>query len=294
MFSVCLCARFQEAPKTSHLEAVKRIFRYIKGPTHLRLWHPKGTGVETIVYSDSDHAGDYVDRKSTSEPKNVNEALGDESWIVAMQEELNQFIANDIWELVPQPKNMTIIGTKWVFRNKLDENGIVSRNKARVLFTEDDSEITKDGKVIGNGIRENGLYVMKLVNNNAGEEEAIERKIKLDNDNLEDESIEVDEVVNIKESKSHPLEQSHRSTYQTTSSSPSESPTPTHVAPPPKLRFFIPMKLEPQELPSQQTPTHNLHVSIVNNWPPGPSNPSPPPRFSHPPSGFKHPPPPQP
>ncbi|GJT75948.1 retrovirus-related pol polyprotein from transposon TNT 1-94 [Tanacetum coccineum] len=67
------------------------------------------------------------------ELKNVNEALGDESWIVAMQEELNQFIANDVWELVPQPRNMTIIGTKWVFRNKLDENGIVSRNKARLV-----------------------------------------------------------------------------------------------------------------------------------------------------------------
>ncbi|GJW84324.1 retrovirus-related pol polyprotein from transposon TNT 1-94 [Tanacetum coccineum] len=70
---------------------------------------------------------------STIEPKNVNEALGDESWIVAMQEELNQFVANDIWELVPQPRNMTIIGTKWVFRNKLDENGVVSRNKARLV-----------------------------------------------------------------------------------------------------------------------------------------------------------------
>ncbi|GKA70455.1 retrovirus-related pol polyprotein from transposon TNT 1-94, partial [Tanacetum coccineum] len=70
---------------------------------------------------------------STIEPKNVNEALTDDSWIVAMQEELNQFIANDVWELVPQPRNMTIIGTKWVFRNKLDENGIVSRNKARCL-----------------------------------------------------------------------------------------------------------------------------------------------------------------
>ncbi|GKA10498.1 hypothetical protein Tco_0689931 [Tanacetum coccineum] len=66
MFSVCLCARFQEDPKTSHLEAVKRIFRYIKGTTHLRLWYPKGSGIETIAYADSDHAGDYVDRKSTS------------------------------------------------------------------------------------------------------------------------------------------------------------------------------------------------------------------------------------
>ncbi|GJX34989.1 retrovirus-related pol polyprotein from transposon TNT 1-94 [Tanacetum coccineum] len=66
MFSVCLCTCFQEAPKTSHLEVVKHIFRYIKGTTHLGLWYPKGTGIETIVYADSDHAGDYVDRKSTS------------------------------------------------------------------------------------------------------------------------------------------------------------------------------------------------------------------------------------
>ncbi|GJZ43495.1 hypothetical protein Tco_0590750 [Tanacetum coccineum] len=66
---------------------------------------------------------------STIEPKNVNEALTDKSWIIAMQEELNEFIANDVWELVPQPKNMTIIGIKWVFRNKLDENDFVSQNK---------------------------------------------------------------------------------------------------------------------------------------------------------------------
>ncbi|GJR43728.1 hypothetical protein Tco_1311831 [Tanacetum coccineum] len=66
MFSVCLCARFQEDPKTSHLEAVKRIFRYIKGNMHLGFWYPKGTNIETIVYADSDHEGDYVDQKSTS------------------------------------------------------------------------------------------------------------------------------------------------------------------------------------------------------------------------------------
>nr|GEZ38609.1 retrovirus-related Pol polyprotein from transposon TNT 1-94 [Tanacetum cinerariifolium] len=67
MFSVCLCARFQEAPKTSHLEAVKRIFRYIKDTTHLGLWYPKGTGIETVVHADSGYTGDYVDQKSTSE-----------------------------------------------------------------------------------------------------------------------------------------------------------------------------------------------------------------------------------
>ncbi|GJY16906.1 retrovirus-related pol polyprotein from transposon TNT 1-94 [Tanacetum coccineum] len=70
---------------------------------------------------------------STIEPKNINEALKDESWVIAMQEELNQFVSNDVWELVPNPMDMTIIGTKWVFRNKLDENGVVSRNKARLV-----------------------------------------------------------------------------------------------------------------------------------------------------------------
>ncbi|GKD53395.1 retrovirus-related pol polyprotein from transposon TNT 1-94, partial [Tanacetum coccineum] len=70
---------------------------------------------------------------STIEPKNVNEALKDESWVMAMQEELNQFISNDVWELVPNSMDMTIIGTKWVYRNKLDENGIVTRNKARLV-----------------------------------------------------------------------------------------------------------------------------------------------------------------
>nr|GEZ24293.1 hypothetical protein [Tanacetum cinerariifolium] len=66
MFCVCLCARFQENPKTSHLEAVKRIFGYIRENSHLGLWYPKGIEIETVVYADSDHAGDYVDRKSTT------------------------------------------------------------------------------------------------------------------------------------------------------------------------------------------------------------------------------------
>ncbi|GJV69879.1 hypothetical protein Tco_1485388 [Tanacetum coccineum] len=61
----------------------------------------------------SEHGSEITKDGKVIEPKNVNEALGDESWIVAMQEELNQFVANDVWELVPQPRNMTIIGTKW-------------------------------------------------------------------------------------------------------------------------------------------------------------------------------------
>nr|KYP44661.1 Copia protein [Cajanus cajan] len=50
-----------------------------------------------------------------------------------MQEKLNQFERNQVWELVNRPINHTIIGTKWIYRNKLDEHGIVIRNKARLV-----------------------------------------------------------------------------------------------------------------------------------------------------------------
>nr|GEW67394.1 copia protein [Tanacetum cinerariifolium] len=67
------------------------------------------------------------------EPKHVNEALKDESWVVAMQEKLNQFVANDVEDLLPLPMSQSVIGTKWVFKNELDKNSIVSRNKARLV-----------------------------------------------------------------------------------------------------------------------------------------------------------------
>ena len=66
MFSVCLCARYQAAPKESHLIAVKRIFRYLHGTTDLRLFYPKNTNLELIGYSDTDYAGCKTDRKSIS------------------------------------------------------------------------------------------------------------------------------------------------------------------------------------------------------------------------------------
>ena len=50
-----------------------------------------------------------------------------------MQEELHQFERNKVWHLEQQPRNRTVIGTKWVFRNKLDEQGTVTRNKARLV-----------------------------------------------------------------------------------------------------------------------------------------------------------------
>nr|GEW55034.1 putative ribonuclease H-like domain-containing protein [Tanacetum cinerariifolium] len=66
MFAVCACARFQVTPKASHLHAVKRIFRYLKGKPHLGLWYPKYSPFNLVAYSDSDYAGASLDRKSTT------------------------------------------------------------------------------------------------------------------------------------------------------------------------------------------------------------------------------------
>ena len=66
MFAICACSRFQVTPKTSHLQAVKRIFRYLRGKTSLGLWYPKVSNFDLMAYSDSDYAGDNLDRKSTT------------------------------------------------------------------------------------------------------------------------------------------------------------------------------------------------------------------------------------
>ena len=63
----------------------------------------------------------------------MNDALNDGNWIVAMQDELNQFIRNDVLFLVPRSDDINIIGTKWVFRNKMDEDGNIVRNKDRLV-----------------------------------------------------------------------------------------------------------------------------------------------------------------
>ncbi|GJY75891.1 putative ribonuclease H-like domain-containing protein [Tanacetum coccineum] len=66
MFAVCACSRFQVQPKDSHMHAVKRIFRYLKGQPTLGLLYPKDSPLELIAYSDSDYAGASLDRKSTT------------------------------------------------------------------------------------------------------------------------------------------------------------------------------------------------------------------------------------
>jgi hypothetical protein len=73
---------------------------------------------------------EYYSLVSSFEPFKVEDALHDLDWVVAMQDELNNFKHNEVWSLVERPKQ-NIVGTKWVFRNKQDEHGVITRNKAQ-------------------------------------------------------------------------------------------------------------------------------------------------------------------
>jgi hypothetical protein len=70
---------------------------------------------------------------SLIELKSVKEAVKSKDWIKSMNEELDQIEKNQTWELVPRSKNKNVIGTKWIFKNKLNENGKIMKNKARLV-----------------------------------------------------------------------------------------------------------------------------------------------------------------
>jgi hypothetical protein len=78
------------------------------------------------------HFCEHYSFVSSIEPYKVEDALRDSNWVLAMQEELNNFTRNEVWHLVPRP-NQNVVGTKWVFRNKQDDHGVVTRNKARLV-----------------------------------------------------------------------------------------------------------------------------------------------------------------
>lgn len=75
----------------------------------------------------------YVNFVSLIEPNLVDAALKDDSWIKGMKDELQELERHKVWTLVPCPENKRIIGTRWVFHNKMDEDGIVIRNKAQLV-----------------------------------------------------------------------------------------------------------------------------------------------------------------
>jgi hypothetical protein len=90
----------------------------------------KGVSTRRQLANFSNHHA-YI---SCVEPQKVFEALEDPDWVEAMHEELNNFERNKVWSLVEKPKDLhNVIGTKWIFKNKQDANGIVVRNKARLV-----------------------------------------------------------------------------------------------------------------------------------------------------------------
>ena len=65
VFATCLCARFQSSQKESHLNAIKKIFKYLSGSLHLGLYYPRNSSFDLISYYDADFSGSLLDRKST-------------------------------------------------------------------------------------------------------------------------------------------------------------------------------------------------------------------------------------
>ena len=63
----------------------------------------------------------------------ISNVLLNEEWLLTMQDKLIQFKRNNVWDLVPRPYDKTVIGTRWVFRNKLDKYGIITINKDRLV-----------------------------------------------------------------------------------------------------------------------------------------------------------------
>jgi hypothetical protein len=78
------------------------------------------------------HFCEHYSFVSSIEPYSIGDAPRDPDWVVAMQEELNNFTRNEVWHLVPCP-NQNVVRTKWVFRNKQDEHGVVTTNRARLV-----------------------------------------------------------------------------------------------------------------------------------------------------------------
>jgi hypothetical protein len=109
-------------------------------PSHIQKVHPPQQIIrnlnERVTHSSSSaHLSCFSNILFVAlfEPRDVGHALSDLSWVNAMHEELENFERNQVWTLVDPPRDMNVIGTKWVFKNKQGEDGEVVRNKARLV-----------------------------------------------------------------------------------------------------------------------------------------------------------------
>ncbi|TYK06512.1 putative copia-type pol polyprotein [Cucumis melo var. makuwa] len=123
-------------------ETAESSMQKLMPPTHISKNHPSNSifgDVQSGVATRKKKRRDYakmvanVCYTSTMEPTTIIAALTNEHWILEMQEELLKFERNYIWDLVPKPSHANIIETKWIFKNKTDEQGKVIRNKARLV-----------------------------------------------------------------------------------------------------------------------------------------------------------------
>jgi hypothetical protein len=109
-------------------------------PSHIQKAHPPqqiiGNLNERVTHSSrSSHLSCFSNTLFVSlcEPRDVADALSDLSWVNAMHEELENFERNQVWTLVDPPRDVNVIGTKWVFKNKQGEDCEVVRNKAHLV-----------------------------------------------------------------------------------------------------------------------------------------------------------------
>ncbi|KAI3503815.1 hypothetical protein L1887_32266 [Cichorium endivia] len=121
------------APPESDPTMIPRLHKWTRNHPPNQIIGNPSSGIQTIskkLIQDECHFATYI---SKFEPKTIFDALDDDDWLKAMEEELAEFERNKVWDLVRRPANHTIIGTRWVFQNKVDDLGTVVRNKARLV-----------------------------------------------------------------------------------------------------------------------------------------------------------------
>jgi hypothetical protein len=126
------------AAEVSRVEG--EIISELGAPSHIQKAHPPqqiiGNLNERVARSSrSSHLSCFSNTFFVAlfEPWDVGHALSDSSWVNVMHEELENFERNQVWTLVDPPRDVNVIGTKWVFKNKQGEDGEVVRNKARLV-----------------------------------------------------------------------------------------------------------------------------------------------------------------
>ncbi|XP_019231229.1 PREDICTED: uncharacterized protein LOC109212064 [Nicotiana attenuata] len=149
----------EPGPSITTTEAENRVIDDVLGTPHAEL--------RSGTHDNKDHIQKYLDlltMRFMCLTGSTKEALKDADWIMAMQEELHPFERNSVWHLVPRPADRTIIGTRWVFRNKLDEIGNTTRNKAPCAWYEKLSKfLLENGFTRGN--IDNTLFMKKRERN---------------------------------------------------------------------------------------------------------------------------------